>query len=203
MILYLLICVNSIFAQHKINFSFNQPPLLEVDAGNDTIADLNTTIQLGGDLVAWGGTNDYTFSWEPALLLDDNSIAHPTTSLNVDTTFYLTATDGRGCSASDEIKISRSSLGNFNYDYAIKDIVLSPNPAKEKIAIDVISVSKSINCIAYVINTSGDLLLQQSYVIGPGNTSEHFISISDIPNGCYYLRIVGNQIDISKPFIKN
>ena len=194
---------NIILAQHKIDFSYNQPTLLEVNAGNDTILFSNSQTQLGGNPVVWGGTTEYIYSWEPVLLLDNASIDHPIISSNADTTFYLTVTDGRGCTATDEVVISRSSVDNLSYDYIIKDIVLSPNPVRDKLTINIASASKPMDCNIYIINSSGGILLNQYYFSGSGNTSEYSISISDIPDGYYYVRIVGNDFDVSKPFIKN
>ena len=76
---------------------------LNVEAGNPASYCSNGTVthQLSG---SGGGT---VFNWQPAALLDDNTIANPTATLTSTTKFYLTKTDPLlGCSAIDSVIIT-------------------------------------------------------------------------------------------------
>jgi len=79
-------------------------PLPEVYAGADQSIIYNTSTTIG-DATA-SGAEPLTFSWEPADLLLDPTVLHPTTiDLESTTTFILTVTDANGCQNSDEVTI--------------------------------------------------------------------------------------------------
>jgi gliding motility-associated-like protein len=70
-----------------------------------------------------GGTEIFSYTWEPGSYLDNNSKLDPTTlALNSETIFTLTAVDAiSGCSESDNVKISvngiqRQIIANDDYD---------------------------------------------------------------------------------------
>jgi gliding motility-associated-like protein len=73
-------------------------PLPPADAGADIIICLGFTTPLDGS----GGTQ---YSWNPATDLDDATIAAPTFSGLVSTTYTLTVTDNNGCVATDDVYI--------------------------------------------------------------------------------------------------
>ncbi|MFO7851404.1 MAG: T9SS type A sorting domain-containing protein, partial [Bacteroidales bacterium] len=76
-----------------------------VDAGADASIPNGTSTTLDATVT---GDGSFTYSWEPASLLDDATVEDPTTvNLSTTTTFTLTATsDATGCSASDDVKIT-------------------------------------------------------------------------------------------------
>ncbi len=71
------------------------------DAGTDTTfcAGGPTSIVLNGN-----GTGNY--SWSPAAVLNNNTLQNPTATINTTTKFYLTVSNGTGCSAIDSVTIT-------------------------------------------------------------------------------------------------
>ncbi|MFP4459706.1 MAG: hypothetical protein ACLFSQ_08985 [Candidatus Zixiibacteriota bacterium] len=77
---------------------------LVVDAGEDAIICYGETIQL--DASHTGGTAPFTYSWEPAGMLDTTGITDPwTVALDSTTTFVFTTEDTFGCMAYDSVRI--------------------------------------------------------------------------------------------------
>lgn len=67
------------------------------DAGGDFEICLNESVVIGGAPSATGGEGPYTYSWLPGAGLDDPSLANPTASPAVTTTYTLLVTDIWGC----------------------------------------------------------------------------------------------------------
>ncbi len=87
-------------------------PMPIVNAGNDTITScISSTIQLNGivTIVDCPGSAIATTLWNNASLLSDSTILNPIASLIVNTTYSLTATTNKGCSATDNISVMLDS----------------------------------------------------------------------------------------------
>ncbi|MEL6133812.1 MAG: hypothetical protein AAFR59_10660, partial [Bacteroidota bacterium] len=70
----------------------------------------DTTICYGDSILLnatpGGGQGGYTFTWEPALELIDNTLEDPQTkALFTDQTFYVELNDGAGCNAFDTLMV--------------------------------------------------------------------------------------------------
>lgn len=79
-------------------------PLLTVDAGNDQIIPPGSSTSLSGS--ASGGSGNYSYSWQPAGLVNNPAIASPVTStLTSSTQFILNVIDDNGCTSSDTVII--------------------------------------------------------------------------------------------------
>ncbi len=85
-------------------------PLPVVNAGADTAICLNSQIRIGGNPTASGGTpggaGGYTYFWQPGGGLSSTSVANPFASPTVTTTYNVTVTDGKGCTASDNVVVT-------------------------------------------------------------------------------------------------
>jgi hypothetical protein len=69
---------------------------------------------------ATGGTPGYTYSWTPATGLSSTTVARPTASPSVTTTYTVTATDYKGCQANGSATIVVSDLAvSAGPDFAI------------------------------------------------------------------------------------
>jgi len=76
------------------------------DAGiNDTICNGFST-GIGGSPTASGGTASYTYLWDNAASLNDNTIANPTANPVVTTTYTVTITDSNGCTDTDDVIVT-------------------------------------------------------------------------------------------------
>ncbi|RYE21725.1 MAG: T9SS type B sorting domain-containing protein [Sphingobacteriales bacterium] len=75
---------------------------INVFAGNDASYCSNTAVThtLSG---SGGGTS---FNWQPAALLNDNTIANPIATISATTKFYLSQSDPLGCTAVDSVVIT-------------------------------------------------------------------------------------------------
>ena len=98
------------FATSQMNIAIFSPPL--IDAGPDQEIESGTSASLTG--VTDGGSGIYSFKWEPATLLLDNTTGHPVTViLTKDTTFFLTVNDlTSGCTAKDSVRVTIRSKPN-------------------------------------------------------------------------------------------
>jgi gliding motility-associated-like protein len=74
-------------------------PMPIINAGTDATICENESTQL----TATGGT---TYSWTPAVSLDDAGIANPTATPLVTTIYTVTGTDANGCSGTDDVEVT-------------------------------------------------------------------------------------------------
>ncbi len=79
--------------------STSGPMLAEAGADTSLCASGFVSIRLNGS-----GTG--TYSWSPAAYLDNPNIPNPVATINTTTKFYLTMTNGTGCSAIDSVTIT-------------------------------------------------------------------------------------------------
>ncbi|PWU11447.1 MAG: hypothetical protein C5B50_23310 [Verrucomicrobia bacterium] len=71
---------------------------LAASAGpNKTVACPGNSVAIGGSPTATGGSGTYTYSWSPGTGLSSTTVANPTASPNVTTTYTVTVTDSLGC----------------------------------------------------------------------------------------------------------
>jgi hypothetical protein len=80
-------------------------PLPHADAGVDktTVSCSSDSIQTGGSPTASFGTPGYTYLWSLNAGLVNNTIANPYVKhLGANTTYVVTVTDSKGCTASDQ-----------------------------------------------------------------------------------------------------
>jgi len=80
-------------------------PELVADAGEDKIVAKGSSVGIGGEPTASGGTVPYTYSWTPTLGLDNPNIANPTANPNDTATYTVTVTDDNGCQNTDEMTV--------------------------------------------------------------------------------------------------
>ncbi|HQH18277.1 MAG TPA: gliding motility-associated C-terminal domain-containing protein [Bacteroidales bacterium] len=94
-------------------------PMIIADAGNDTIVCTGTSMQIGGNPTASGGTPPYTYSWSPASGLDDTDIPNPIATFTTTTTYTVTVTDSLGCTATDNVTLTVSAPITATIDVTI------------------------------------------------------------------------------------
>ncbi len=71
------------------------------DAGVDQFTTSGTPVVIGGITPASGGNPPYVYTWNPAIYLDDSSLANPTATVNITQQFILIVTDSLGCDGTD------------------------------------------------------------------------------------------------------
>jgi len=85
-------------------------PELITDAGDDKVIAQGSSVQIGGNPTANGGSPGaddlgYTYSWTPTSGLDNPNIANPTASPSEATTYIVTVTDSNGCEDTNEMTV--------------------------------------------------------------------------------------------------
>lgn len=94
-------CIDSAFVKVIINSNS-----LNVSAGNPTSYCSNTTVT--HNLSGTGNGTD--FNWQPAALLNNNTVSNPVATISSTTKFYLTQTSPLGCSSIDSVLITINPL---------------------------------------------------------------------------------------------
>ncbi|MBK6481761.1 MAG: PKD domain-containing protein [Chitinophagaceae bacterium] len=104
-------------------------PLPATDAGSDTSLCAGTSVTLH----ASGGI---FYLWSPSVYLDNDTLQQPIATPPVSTTFFLTATDALGCSATDSmiatvVPTPEVSITDFETSYCTNsnDVLLTATPA--------------------------------------------------------------------------
>ncbi|MFH1321739.1 MAG: hypothetical protein ABII90_13955, partial [Bacteroidota bacterium] len=82
-------------------------PEISVNAGGVAYRICEEDVVIGGLPTASGLFPPFTYSWSPSTGLDDPSLANPTASPDVTTTYTITGTDSLGCALSDSITVNR------------------------------------------------------------------------------------------------
>jgi hypothetical protein len=100
-----LTCPLLLTAQLQLSFSVDQDPSLIAEAGPDKTTPSNQPVIIGGSPTASGGSGQYTFEWFPAESLNDASLANPTATPEVTTTYYLFVNDRNSCQRVDSMTV--------------------------------------------------------------------------------------------------
>ncbi len=85
-------------------------PLPIVNAGADQTICVGDNVVIGGAPTATGGNPGYTYSWSPALGLDDATLPNPTASPTDTTTYIVTVTDSKNCVSTDTMTVNVQPL---------------------------------------------------------------------------------------------
>ncbi|MBL4658700.1 MAG: hypothetical protein JKX73_11915, partial [Flavobacteriales bacterium] len=138
---------------------------LVVDAGVDITICSSTSTTIGGSPTASGGTASYTYAWDQTATLDDSTLANPTASPAVTTTYTVNLTDSNNCSVSDAIIVTVETplagtytIGGATPDYAtftlaVNDLLCKGISAPVLFDVRDGTYNESVN-ITYVIGTS-------------------------------------------------
>ena len=84
------------------------------DAGNNVTICEGNSVAIGGTPTATGGGSSYTYSWSNSSTLDDGSIANPTSSTTITTTYSITVTDNNGCFDIDVVSVTVNPAPTVN-----------------------------------------------------------------------------------------
>ncbi len=82
-------------------------PTMTIDAGQDKALCAGEKATIGGATEVTGGTPPFDYQWAPSEGLDDATSEHPTAGPSGTTTYYLTVTDSKGCTAADSVTVTR------------------------------------------------------------------------------------------------
>ena len=173
--------------------SLNQPDLLSVSAGSDTLICVNNSIVLGDNPSATGGSNNYTYLWSPMEGLDDPTSPNPVASPLESTQYTLTVSDGNGCQEIDFVDINVDFCLGIDQDLANDKLTIYPNPSYGSFTISGLPVDGQDLRIS-LINSLGDEILNR-WIAGGAATADFDLRGEGIAKGVYFFQIkTGTQI---------
>jgi hypothetical protein len=76
------------------------------DAGLDSTICNGQVVVIGGNPTVSGGSGTYTYQWSPSTFLSSGTASNPSANPSGNVTYFVTATDGNGCTASDFMTIT-------------------------------------------------------------------------------------------------
>ena len=89
----------------SITKTINTAGTMFAEAGTDTGFCVS-----GSKTVTLNGSGTGTYSWSPAAVLNNNTLQNPTATISNTTKFYLTVSNGTGCSAIDSVTITINQI---------------------------------------------------------------------------------------------
>jgi hypothetical protein len=192
------------FAQKVVILSVNQPPEFGFSVSKpDTTIVKGRSVVLGTDLIVFGGSGDYSYSWSPGATLNDSTIVKPL-AIPLDTTIYLlTVTDKFGCSFSVNYKVNaRNPLVNSELISSQQTLqaVLFPNPNDGKFKVKLTGVPAEKIELAVFDNT-GKVVKKQTILNFTGDHTE-MLQLK-LVSGVYTLHIDSGTETLSRQFIIN
>jgi photosystem II stability/assembly factor-like uncharacterized protein len=134
----------------------------------------------GGIIAKYHAKGNIEFNWTPNLDILDKNTLNPYVFPKELTNYYLTVSDGNGCSVQDDIQITVDNISSIKTLKNNKQFNVYPNPSKEKIFIH---SNENIQKVA-ICDINGQVLLEKK------NLSENnSIDISKLKPGLYLLNI--------------
>jgi len=161
--------------------TINTAGTMLAEAGSDTAFCVS-----GSKIVQLNGSGTGLYSWSPAGVLNNSTLQNPTATINTTTKFYLTVSNGNGCSKTDSVTVTlnQNPIVKTLNDTAIcinTTLVLSTNGASNYSWSPGIYVSDSTIASPQYADTVGHTL----YVTG-----------TDL-NGCFAKDTI--YVDVQKP----
>jgi hypothetical protein len=203
LIVLLLFLPFFIQAQTIVNLNVNQAPELGFEPGNqDTTIVQGESIDLSKDLIVYGGSGEYSFSWSPGKSLNDSTIMNPVASPEDTTNYQLTVADNYGCSFTINyivnVQINTTSVLSVNEQSPVLTANLFPNPNSGKFKVQFNGIpQEKIKLI--VIDNFGRTIQEKTVKNFMGEHTEELEMV--LPNGIYTLLINTELIRLQRQFI--
>lgn len=202
--LLLVFLLLSYFANAQtVVLKLNQPPELSFDSNNkDTTILRGETVSLGTDLIISGGTGDYLYMWSPGNSLNDSTIINPTANPEDTTIYFLTVTDGYGCSFTlnykVNVKIVPTNTSSTVAQNAVLTVKLFPNPNDGNFKVQLKGIQQD-NIRMIVMDDLGRTIKEKVISYFPGEIMEE-VDLK-LPAGSYSLLIHSEFEKIDRHFI--
>lgn len=137
-------------ATDQITIVMNPVPLVE--AGRNLNARSGESVMIGGTPTAIGN-GPFIYEWTPANGLNYSNIPNPITQSPFTATYIVKVTDGKGCSASDNVTVSRTTGIDENQMTNVK-FTIFPNPTEDYCTIQSEYIPNGVYCIT-LLNSLG------------------------------------------------
>ncbi len=165
----------------SITTSINTAGAMIADAGTDS------SLCAGGPVsIVLNGNGTGSYSWSPAAVFNNNTLQNPTATINTTTKFYLTVSNGTGCSAVDSVTIM---INKNPLVKTLKDTSICKN------ATLILTTTGAVN-----YNWSPGIYVSDSTVASPQyiDTAAHTLFVSGIDlNGCMATDTI--KVDVKTP----
>jgi len=191
-------------AQKVITLSVTQPPEFGFSVSKqDTTIVKGRSVILGTDLIVFGGSGEYQYSWSPTATISDSTIVNPVATPLDTTTYLLTVTDKFGCSFSVNYTVNaRNPLVNSNLISSQQNLqaTLFPNPNNGKFKVKLTGVPAEKVEFTIFDNTGKIIKMQTIHNF----TGVHTESLQfELVSGIYTLNIDSGIETLSRQFIIN
>jgi hypothetical protein len=169
-----------------------------VNASPTVAAATTNTIICQGEVVVLSATGANSYTWQPGAVTSSSLNAFPSSTQ----VYTVTGSNANGCTGTAFITINVSTcagITNVNGDQV--SFVVFPNPAKEKITLQV-QTNKTISIPVEMVDVNGKLVFKQNLNYSK-DRNENQMDISTMPNGVYFLKIYAqdNKVQTVK-FVK-
>jgi hypothetical protein len=193
-----------LLAQKIVKLSVVQPPEFGFSvAKTDTTIVKGRSVVLGTDLIVFGGSGEYLYSWSPQTTLNNATVLNPVATPTDTTTYILTVADENGCSFSIDYKVNvrNPMVGIEDADLpAGLEAVLFPNPNNGKFKVK-LTGNPSEKIVLTIIDASGKIVKNQTI---KNFTGEHTETVQvSLVSGIYTLKIESDSETLSRQFIIN
>lgn len=192
------------YAQKVITLSVNQPPEFGFSVSKqDTTIVKGRSVILGTDLIVFGGSGDYRFSWTPSASLSDSTIINPLATPLDTTTYLLTVTDKTGCSFTVNYTVNaRNPMVNSELISSQQSLqaILFPNPNDGKFKVQ-ITGARAEKIELAVFDNTGKVVKRQTI---NNFTGDHTETLQlKLVSGVYTLHIDSGKEILRRLFIIN
>ncbi|MFO0435400.1 MAG: T9SS type A sorting domain-containing protein, partial [Sphingobacteriaceae bacterium] len=169
-----------------------------VNASPTVAAATTNTIICQGEVVVLSATGANSYTWQPGAVTSSSLNAFPSSTQ----VYTVTGSNANGCTGTAFITINVSTcagITNVNGDQV--SFVVFPNPAKEKITLQV-QTNKTISIPVEMVDVNGKLVFKQNLIYSK-DRNENQMDISTMPNGVYFLKFYAqdNKVQTVK-FVK-
>lgn len=204
LLVFLFLFPNLIFSQKIVHLNVAQPPEFGFSVSKqDTTIVLGRSVVLGTDLIVFGGSGVYKYSWSPGATLNDSTIIHPVASPLDTTTYLLTITDNYGCNFSVNYTVyARNPLVGSELISSKLNLqaILFPNPNDGIFKVQITGTpAKKIELSVFDI--TGKVVKKQTIRSFNGDHTETLQL--KLESGIYTLRIESGAETLSRQFIIN
>ena len=188
-------------SQVYVPVAFSQAPLLLANAGIDVLICSGDTATLGGNPAGSGGTPAFTYFWSTPSSITASNISNPGGFPSATSSYILTVTDSRGCTAFDTIVVSVEActgIHDVSFPFAV---ALFPNPNDGNFTIHFEGIGSLIPVSVTITNTIGQVVEKREITPFSGPRNEIFNL--QFSRGTYMVEIVsGKTREIQKIVIR-
>jgi len=192
------------YSQVEVILHIQQSPELGFElTSQDTTIVWGDSLTLGTDLVVFGGSGDYSFSWSPGDEMIDSTMMNPVAYPADTTTYFLTVTDSLRCSFSLSYTVNVQEFATYTKGTIEKQnlrAILFPNPNSGQFKVQ-LSGEPREKIELIIIDNSGRTIKRQTIRNFSGEHTE-ILEIS-LPGGIYNLVIDSSIARINRRFIIN